>query len=142
MSKDNSILDQNISPFKQLIISLLLAIILMLFSKISPVIPYSKTAHILPWTSLCGAILFYAITNSILSFGASANKYYWMQSILCYVTLLAVGGLIAWQMTGIGIYDAGSVSWIYVVLSMGYLVFLSIVNLIKFVVALAQRDDR
>ncbi len=142
MNKEKSILDRNISPFKQVAAVLVFATLLMLFSTIMPASPYSKTAHIMPWTSLCGAILFFAIGNSILSFGASANKNYWMHSIISFAILLVVGGVIAWQITGIGIYDAGSVAWIYVVFTFGYLVFLSIVNIIKFVVILAQRQDK
>jgi hypothetical protein len=142
MQEDKSILDSNVSPYKQLLIALGLAVALMVLSKVMPTVPYSKTSHLLPWTSLCGAILFYAITNCILSFGAGENKNYWLQSIICYVILLFAGGVIAWMVTGVGIFDAGTVSWIYVVLSLGYLVFLSIVNVIKFVVFLAQREDK
>jgi hypothetical protein len=142
MENNKSILDQNISPLKQVIGSLVLALVLMLASKIMPISPYSKTGHIMPWIALCGAILFFAIMNSILSLGASSHKYYWMHSVISFAGLLIVGGFFAWLISGIGIYDAGSVSWIYIVFTLGYLVFLSIVNLIKFFVYLAQRQDK
>jgi hypothetical protein len=138
--QNESILNEKISPFKQAGYAIVVAIVLMTLSKFMPVSAYSTTAKIMPWTALCGVILFFAIGNSILSLGASAYKYYWMHSMISYASLLVVGGFLAYMFTGIGIYDAGSVSWLYLVLTFCYLVFLSIVNLIKFFVNYAQND--
>jgi hypothetical protein len=143
MTPDNkSLLDVNIHPFRQALVVLGLAIVLMVLSKFMPVSPYSKTSHLMPWVAMCGSVLFYALANSVLGLSASSYPLYWMHSIIGFAGLLIVGGLIAWQMSGVGIYDAGSVSWIYVVFTLGYLVFLSIVNLIKFFVFLAERSDK
>ena len=76
-----SILDRQISPFKQMGAIILLSVILMGISELMPSAPYSSTQDIMPWVVLCGMILFYALVNSVLSFGATDGNIYWMQSI-------------------------------------------------------------
>ena len=139
---DKSILDRKISPFAQLGAVMILAVILMIFTSFLPEIPYSSTGKIRPWVVLCSMILFFALVNSILSFAAEDGNKYWLHSIISFSLLLVLGGLIAWAMSGVSIHDAGSVKWLYMVLTFGYLVFLSIVNLIKLLVNLAQKQDK
>lgn len=137
-----SFLEKKISPMMQVSVVFGFSIIMMGLSNLMPAAPYSSTAHIMPWVVLCGMILFFALINSILSFSAENGNIYWMQSIFCFAALLVGGGLLAWAFSGVPIGEAGSVKWIYFVLTFGYLVFLSIVNLIKFFVKLAQRQDK
>jgi len=140
--ENKSVLDRQISPFLQFGAVLVLAIVLMGISGLMPSPPYSSTEHIMPWVVLCGMILFFALVNSVLSFAAVDGNKYWGQSIISFAGLLVIGGCIAWGISGVSINDAGSVRWLYFVLTFGYLVFLSIVNLIKFFVKLAQRQDK
>ena len=139
---NKSILDRKISPFIQVSIVLVFSVILMGISELMPVAKYSSTASIMPWVVLCGMILFFALMNSVLSFGAEDGNTYWLHSIISFASLLVIGGLLAWGISGVSINNAGSVRWLYFVLTFGYLVFLSIVNFIKFLVKLAQRQDR
>lgn len=138
----NSLFDKQIPPHYQLVVILGLAVVLMLASSLVPPAPYASTNGIMPWVVLCGMILFFALINSILSFAAPNGGTYWMHSIFSFAALLVVGGFLAWAISGVPISQAGSVRWIYFVLTFGYLVFLSIVNLIKFFVYLAQRQDK
>ncbi|MBK8627492.1 MAG: hypothetical protein IPN86_18575 [Saprospiraceae bacterium] len=140
--QNKSILDRKISPFLQLGAISLLAVIMMGLSVFLPSVPYSSTNHIMPWVILCGMILFFSLVNSILSFSAEDGNMYWLHSIISFAILLVIGGLLAWAFSGVSIYEAGTVSWLYFVLTFGYLVFLSIVNLIKFFVKLAQKQDK
>jgi hypothetical protein len=139
---NKSILDRKISPFLQLGAIFILTVVMMGFSVLLPAAPYSSTAHIMPWVVLCGMILFFALANSVLSFSAEDGNTYWLHSIISFASLLVIGGLAAWAISGVSINNAGSVRWLYFVLTFGYLVFLSIVNLIKFFVKLAQRQDK
>ncbi len=139
--RDHSILDKEISPFRQVGVVLTATIFFMLFSGLIPTAPYSKSAHIMPWVILCGMILFFSLANSILGFGAKDTNKYWLHSIISFSIMLVIGGLIAWAISGVSIKEAGSVRWIYFVLTFGYLVFLSIVNLIRFLVILAKKHE-
>lgn len=139
---DKSIVEYRISPFLQVAGVLVLMLVITGITSLIPAPRYSSTAHIMPWVVLCGMILFFALANSILGFSATEPNKYWFQSILSFAFLLVVGGLIAWAISGVSIFKAGSVRWLYIVMTFGYLVFLSIVNLIKFFVHLAQRHDK
>ena len=136
-----SILDREISPFRQVLAVLMLCVVLMALSDMIPASPYSKSAGIQAWIVLCGLILFFAVINSVLGFGAKDANKYWFKSIISFAILLVTGGMLAWAFSGVSIYKAGSVRWIYFVLTFGYLVFLSIVNLIKFLVVLAKKHE-
>ncbi len=140
-NQNNSILDSKISPFMQLGFVLILTLILIGFTEIMPDVPYASTSHIMPWVVLCGMILFFALVNSVLSFGAEDGSTYWLHSIISFAILLVGGGILAWLVSGVSIQNAGSVKWLYFVFTFGYLVFLSIVNLIKFLVILAKKQD-
>jgi hypothetical protein len=139
--KADLIFSTKISPFYQAGIVLVLAIIFMSISSLIPPTPYSSISEIQPWIIMCGMILFYAVGNSVLSLVSDDFKMYWLHSIISFALLLVIGGLIAYLFSGVSINDAGSVRWIYIVFTFGYLVFLSIVNLIKFLILMAQRSD-
>lgn len=136
-----SLLDLDISPFKQLLFIFLVMLIMMGATSAFPETPYSKTAHLGPWVVVCAMLLFYSLTNCILSFGTTASMKYYLHSIISFSLLLIIGGLIAWQVSGVTIDDAGSMRWLYIVMTFSYLVLLSIVNLIKFLVYLSIVKD-
>lgn len=129
-------------PYKQVSFVLVVALIMMGVSKLLPVSEYSATGAIRPWVVLCGLILFFAVSNSVLSLYATDLNKYWMQSIFSFMILLGGGGLLAWAISGVSISNAGSVKWLYMVFTFGYLVFLSIVNLMKILVKIAQKQDK
>lgn len=138
-----SLLDLDISPFKQLMFIFVLTVIMMGVTSAFPETPYSKNAHLGPWVVVCSMLLFYSLTNCVLSFGTSSSMQYYLHSIISFALLLIMGGVLAWQVSGVGIDDAGSMRWLYIVMTFSYLVLLSIVNLIKFLVYLSKvRDNR
>jgi hypothetical protein len=52
-----------------------------------------------------------------------------------------VSGLQAYFFSSISIANAGSYMWIYVVVTFGYLVFLSLMTMLKKVVAFAEKEE-
>ena len=66
---------------------------------------------------------------------------YWGRSIYCYMGLAAVSGLFAYLTSSLSINEAGSYKWIFFVLTIGYLVFLSIMSLMRKVVEFAQKEE-
>ena len=137
-----SLIERPISPFKQVAGVLLAAVVFMGISTLVPSSPYSSTNGIMPWVVLCSMILFIAIMNSVMSLGVKDGNVYWQHSIISFGILLVVGGLMAYVITGVSINDAGSVKWLYVVFTFAYLVFLSIANIMKFLVKPAQKQDK
>ena len=94
-----------------------------------------------PWTIAASFLLFFAALNSVMSIFTKKTESYWTRSILCYVGLAAVSALIAQLFSGMGMNEAGSYKWIYIVLTIGYLVFLIILNAMRKIVDFAQREE-
>lgn len=66
---------------------------------------------------------------------------YWTRSILGYIALAGIGALLAWGFSSLSINDAGSYRWIYIVLTFGYLFFLSMIGFMRKIVDFAQREE-
>ena len=142
MGYKDSLFDKEISPFIQLGIIMILSVVLMYVTTLAPTTPYSKTSGLGPWVILCGLTLFYTVFNAVIGLASKKPNTYYLQSIISYVILLIVGSVFAFYVSGIPLREAGSVRCIFIVLTIGYLVFLSIANLMKFFVQLAQRQDK
>lgn len=94
-----------------------------------------------PWVSAASFLLFYAVFNSIFSLSAPNAAKYWSRSVFSFLGLAVVNGFTAYLFSSLGIDEAGSYRWIYIVVTFGYLVFLSIVNFIKKIVEFAQKEE-
>jgi len=127
---------KNISPFLQGGFVMLMLVLFIGMGKITSDDPR------FPWVVVCAMLLFYSVTNTILSIPTNDPQNYWWKSIVTFLGIAGIGGLIAYGVSGLAIGEAGSTQWLYVVFAVGYLVFISIVNLIKFIISLAQRQDR
>lgn len=94
-----------------------------------------------PWTITAAFVLFFSVGNALISILASDTEKYWSRSILSFVGLAVLAGLMAYLFSSMGINEAGSYRWIYIVLTIGYLVFLSIIGFMKKIVEFAQREE-
>ncbi|MEZ4956533.1 MAG: hypothetical protein R2825_23450 [Saprospiraceae bacterium] len=95
----------------------------------------------LPWTLAGTFILFFAIFNSLISLMTDNMDRYWTRSILSYVALAGAVALLAWGFSSLTINEAGSYKWIYIVLTFGYLLFLSMIGFMRKIVEFAQREE-
>ncbi len=94
-----------------------------------------------PWTVTASFILFFAVFNSVISLLSANLDNYWTRSILSYVGLAGIAGLAAYLFSSLGINEAGSYRWLYIVLTFGYLFFLTIIGLMRKIVEFAQREE-
>jgi len=94
-----------------------------------------------PWEIMAAFILFYTLVNCVFSLQSKDIMIYFRNSIFCFLGILLIGGLISYGFSRVAIHEAGSIKWILMVFSIGYLVFLSIVNLMRYIVELAQKQD-
>ncbi len=95
----------------------------------------------LPWTLSTTFILFFAIFNAMISLMSDNMDKYWTRSILSYIVLAATAALLAWAFSSMTINEAGSYKWIYIVLTFGYLLFLSLVRIVRKIVEFAEREE-
>ncbi len=140
-SSDNSIFSGEVSPFKQVLFVIAIGIILMILTEILPQSPRMERTNSMPWTVAAAMLLFFALANSILAFAVKDGNKYWMYSMMSYALLFITVSSMAYMFSGVGMDEAGSFRWIFLVFTFGYLILLSIVNLIRFFVALSKRSD-
>ncbi|MEK7254573.1 MAG: hypothetical protein AAB316_07510 [Bacteroidota bacterium] len=93
------------------------------------------------WTVTASFILFFAILNSVVSILAKNLENYWGRSIMSFLGLAVSAGVLAYLFSSLGIDEAGPYRWLYIVLTIGYLVFLSIIGFMKKIVEFAQREE-
>lgn len=94
-----------------------------------------------PWLCAASFLLFFALFNAIMSATSKRLMWYWGRSIYAFLGLAIGAGLLAWAFSGIPIGDAGSYKWIFFVVTFGYLVFLSMIAVMKKVVEFAQKEE-
>ena len=138
--ENSSFLDKLKNPVRQ-------ATLILLFVLAANIVIYmiasvgAEFEQRLPWTIACTFILFFAIFNSLLSLMSDNMDRYWTRSILSYVALAGLSGLMAWAFSSLSINEAGSYRWIYIVLTFGYLLFLSMIGFMRKIVEFAQREE-
>ena len=93
------------------------------------------------YQAVATSLMLYAVANALLSLQAESINRYWTASILSYGVLAAVGIGLAFLYSGLWITEAGSYRWIFMVLTFGYGVLLSIVALMKGIVSFAEREE-
>lgn len=136
----STFLDKIKSPVLQAILVfslvLILNVIVMFFSSAGV-----EVEQRLPWTLAATFILFFAIFNSLISLMTDNMDRYWTRSILSYIALAGAVALLAWAFSSLTINEAGSYKWIYIVLTFGYLLFLSMIGFMRKIVEFAQREE-
>lgn len=110
-------------------------------------------AKILEWTNLADiagqafwiiagtSILLFAIFNSVLSLSTKDMNLYWTRSIPTYAALMVLSGTLAYLFSNMSIHEAGTFRWIFMVLTFGYLLFLSMMRFMRKIVDIAQKED-
>jgi FtsH-binding integral membrane protein len=128
------------SPFLQALIVLALMLLFDLSGKFLQMAGMDIGPRY-PWNVSASFLLFFALLNSLLSLLAKSTDHYWGKSILSYIALAALGGVAAKMFSSLNINEAGSYRWLYIVLTIGYLVFLSIIGLVRKIVEFAQKEE-
>ncbi len=93
------------------------------------------------WVIGGAGVLYFALMNSVVSLAATDMNRYWLFSTLSYAALAVSCAVMAFAFSGLSIDAAGSFRWIFVVLTFGYLLFLSIMRFLRKIVQVAQKED-
>ncbi len=94
-----------------------------------------------PWTITASFVLFFSALNAIMSIFAKNVDNYWSRSMLSFIGLAVAAGLLALLFSGLTMNDAGPYKGIFIVLTIGYLVFMLILNAARKIVDFAQREE-
>lgn len=141
MADEDSIFSKKIDPFVQIGIVFLGVLGFTLIFKIFDWTGLAAQPDYLPYTMNAAGLLFFALFNSVLSLAYTQQNRYWLKSLLAYVILMVVGTLFSRFVSGVPLSEAMSFRWLYIVFSIGYIVFLCIVRLMRKIVLIAKKQD-
>ncbi|MEN0045914.1 MAG: hypothetical protein AAF806_02530 [Bacteroidota bacterium] len=138
---DDQFLERVCNPIFQAILMFSAGLVVTLIAKALGAAEVTEVGERFPWLCAASFMLMFAIFNSISSLAVKETNRYWGRAIMSFMGLAAASGLLAYLFSGLSIWEAGSYSWIYVVLSIGYLIFLGMMSFIKSVVSFAQKEE-
>lgn len=137
----NNLFNRLKEPPVQAVFMLVTILLMMLVCILINAIAKGFVAPMFYWLTATSFLLFYAVANSISSLASDGSLAYWGRSLYSFMGLAAGAGLLAWIFSGISIYDAASCSWLYTVITVVYLVFMSMMRTMKIIVEFAQREE-
>lgn len=129
------------NPVAQAVVILSGAFVLMIGGWLLTVTGIYPAEPLFAWSIATAFMLLYALLNSLMSLRADSFAKYWGHSMYSYLGLALCTGLAAWLFSGIPLREAGTYRWIYIVITIGFLVFLSMVNFMKKIVQFAEREE-
>ena len=141
MSNSNSFYEKAYNPILQAVIIYIVAIFILLMAKLIKLTQIITVSERFPWMTAGAFMLLFALFNSVFSLTTKNMMQYWGRSIYSFLGLAALLGLTAYAFSFIPIGDAGSYKWIYIVVTIGYLVFLSLMTFMRQIVEFAQREE-
>lgn len=94
-----------------------------------------------PWVFASTFLLFYSIFNVVFSFNVENAEKYWTQAVIGFVATVGALGALAYLISGLGMNDAGAFKWIFIVITISYLIFMSIARAMKGIVDFAQKEE-
>lgn len=141
METEGSVFSRRVDPVLQAAVILGIVFVVDVFSVIVSSTNTVGVSNRFPWLCAASFMLFFALFNAVLSAAAPNTPKYWGRSLYSFMGLALGAGLLAWAFSGLTIGEAGSYRWIYLVVTVGYLVFLGMISMIKNVVTFAQREE-
>ncbi|MBT8219289.1 MAG: hypothetical protein KJP00_05680 [Bacteroidia bacterium] len=102
----------------------------------------SEWSELFPWIIAGSILLSFAFFNALIGLITTIGKVeYYQKSVIGFVILAIVAGLLAYLFSSLTIGEAGTMRWIYIVISIGYLIFMGIMMLMRTIVEIAQKED-
>jgi hypothetical protein len=135
------ILNHNGTPYLHASLILGLSLVMMVVAKIAGALRLTEINSLLYWGIAGTCLLLFGMLSSMHSLKAVNMNQYWFQSTSGYIGLMLFAGLLAYLFSGISIMDAGFFKFIFMVVTFGYLSFLSIMRFVRKIVEIAKKED-
>lgn len=140
--RDKEFFDKLSNPIYQGIFLLVLALLIIVFGKIFNAVGLIEVSNLFSWLINTSFILLFAMMNAVLSLYSDNQMKYWSYSLYSFMGFLVASGAMAFIFSGVGISEAATYKWLFFMLTIIYLVFIAIVRLMRFIVDLAQKQDK
>ncbi|TXB61375.1 hypothetical protein FRY97_19490 [Phaeodactylibacter luteus] len=136
-----AIIDRIGDPVIQAVLTFGGAVLIICLAKVINLTGLMDVPQRFPWMAAASFMLVFAMGNSIYSLSCSNMLKYWGRSIYSYLGLAFLSGAAAYLFSSMSIDEAGSYRWIYIVLTIGYMVFLGMMAFMRQIVDFAQREE-
>lgn len=136
-----SFLDRAYDPIYQALAAFAAAILINASAGLVDASGFMQPGVRFPWMTAASLMLCFAVFNSVSSLVSANMVKYWGRSVYAFMGLAASNGLLAWVISGLTISQAGSYRWIYIVVTIGYLIFLGMMAFMRSIVEFAQREE-
>ncbi len=136
-----TIFERKIDPLRQAAMFLAAAVLFMLITLLLNQTGWYEVDLLFPWSIATAFLLLYAVFNSLMSLNSDSSAKYWGRSVYGFIGLAFANGLAAWLFSGIPLRQAQSYQWIYIVVTIGFLVFLSMINAMRKIVQFAEKEE-
>ncbi len=134
--------ERKIDPLLQAVGFFGASVVFMLFVVLFRWLGWFPIDRVFPWSVATAFLLLYAVFSSLMSLNAEgAAMKYWGRSVYGFIGLAFANGIAAWLTSGLTLGEAQSYRWTYVIIAICFLVFLSVVNLMRRIVAFAEKEE-
>ncbi|MCI5084186.1 MAG: hypothetical protein MRY78_20970 [Saprospiraceae bacterium] len=140
-TNNESLFDKAYNPILQAGLTFGGVVAFVLIAKIVKLTGLIYVPQRFPWMTAASFMLLFALFNSVFSLSSQNLIKYWGKSIYSFMGLAAAAGLFAWLTSSMTIGEAGSYRWIYIVVTIGYLIFLGMMAFLKNIVEFAQKEE-
>lgn len=132
----------NLAPLYQAGLMLIVILILNTLALLSVQIGITDESDLTPWVISGMMLLAFTFMNTLIGLSSELKMaHYYGKSILGFLALAMSGAFLAKTFSGLSLGEAGTMWWIYLVIAIGYLIFMGIMVLMKTIVAFAQQED-
>ena len=139
---EESIFSKKVDPFLQAGYVFLGILFFTFLFKLMNWIGVTQWQSYLPWSMSAAGLLFFGIFNSVMSLAFQNQNKYWFKSIIAYACLMLFGGLFSYLLSGQSLGETMSFRWLYIVFTIGYIAFLSIVRFVRKIILIAKKQDK
>lgn len=140
-NQTESIFSKTINPVYQAGLALAGVVVFSVAAKLVGMTGLTEVPQRFPWMSAASFLLLFALFNSVFSLTSKDLMKYWGRSMYCFIGLAATAAGAAYLLSSMTMSEAGSYRWIYIVVGIGYLVFLSLMAMLRKIVEFAQREE-
>lgn len=141
MQQKSTFFDKPFDPVRLLIYVFAGYLILVLGFKVFELAGFAEPSIKLPYM-VGGAFMFiFAMFGSLFVVKAKEVSKYLGRVIYCYLGLTVATILVSWLLTGKSIGEVGTFKWIYLVLTVGFMIFLGIMIFARRIIEYAEKEE-
>ncbi|RME97906.1 MAG: hypothetical protein D6772_09755 [Bacteroidetes bacterium] len=141
MDHSDSIFAKGLNPYYQAALAFGGVVVFSVFAKLVQSTGLLDVPQRFPWMAAASFMLLFAVFNSVFSLASNNLMRYWGKSMYSFLGLALGAGVFAYIFSSLSMQEAGSYRWIYIVVAIGYLVFLSMMATLRKIVEFAQREE-